>query len=468
MQPSFRIAEIELLEIPVVLRMPFRFGVVTLRKCFQAFVRARIVIPNGQSHWGASAEMIVPKWFDKNTLLSDEDNFEQERHVLRLAKAAYLADASSDTAFGHFARHHEAHLRACAAENLNPLLANYGPALIDRALIDALCRALGKSFYAAVQHNALGMDERMPAFQGLNMARFLSSLEPAKTLHARHTVGLLDAITRQDVTEPVNDGLPETLQEVLQVYGHSYYKLKVSGRIDADIDRLCAIASVLDNLPEPYHATLDGNEQYQSAEQLHELLTRMRAQPALKRLVASILFIEQPINRLHALDVDLKKLDLGMPVIIDESDGLLDTFVMAREQGYTGISSKTCKGVYRSLLNAARCAAWNEESSAPGRYFMSAEDLTVQAGLSVQQDLALVNLIGVTHVERNGHHYVNGLQSRPEAEQAAFCKAHPDMYEHSHGAARLRIRDGQLHIASLDAPGYASAVMPDFSAMQPL
>jgi hypothetical protein len=171
---------------------------------------------------------------------------------------------------------------------------------------------------------------------------------------------------------------------------------------------------------------------------------------------------------MHALDVDLNQLDLGMPVIVDESDGLLDTFVMARERGYTGISSKTCKGVYRSLLNAARCAAWNQEASAPGRYFMSAEDLTVQAGLSVQQDLALVNLIGVTHVERNGHHYVNGLQSRPQAEQAAFCQAHPDLYEYSHGAARLRIREGQLHIASLDAPGFASAVMPDFSAMRPL
>ena len=468
MQPSFRIAEIELLEIPVVLRMPFRFGVVTLRKCFQAFVRARIVMPDGRSHWGASAEMIVPKWFDKNIQLSDEDNFEQERHVLRMAKAADLADGNPDTAFGHFARHHEAHLRACALENLNPLLANYGPALIDRALIDALCRALGKSFYAAVQHNKLGIDERMPAFHGLNMTGFLSSLQPATTLHARHTVGLLDAITRQDVIEPVNDGLPETLQEVLQVYGQRYFKLKVSGRVDVDIDRLCAIASVLDKQPAPYHATLDGNEQYQSAEQLHELLTRMRAIPELQRLVASILFIEQPINRLQALDVDLKKLDLGMPVIIDESDGLLDTFVMARKQGYTGISSKTCKGVYRSLLNAARCATWNEEASTPGRYFMSAEDLTVQAGLSLQQDLALVNLIGVTHVERNGHHYVNGLQSRPQAEQAAFCQAHPDLYEHSHGAARLRIRDGQLQIASLDALGYASTVMPDFSAMHSL
>ena len=43
---------------------------------------------------------------------------------------------------------------------------------------------------------------------------------------------------------------------------------------------------------------------------------------------------------------------------------------------------------------------------------MSAEDLTTQAGLSVQQDLALVNLLGIRHVERNGHHYVNGMAAQ--------------------------------------------------------
>ena len=45
---------------------------------------------------------------------------------------------------------------------------------------------------------------------------------------------------------------------------------------------------------------------------------------------------------------------------------------------------------------------------------MSGEDLTTQAGLSVQQDLALVNLLGITHVERNGHHYVDGMAALPE------------------------------------------------------
>ena len=465
--PEFRVCEIELLEIPVTLRMPFRFGVVTLRRCFQAFVRARIETASGQSHWGAAAEMVVPKWFDKNPALSDADNFEQERSVLRMAKDAYLSDARATTAFGHFARHHHAHQKQCESLGFNPLLASYGPALIDRAVLDALCRMTGTSFYQAVQANLPGISDAMPEFAGLGMDTFLQQLKPAQQIAARHTVGLVDAITRADVTEPVNDGLPETLEEVVKVYGHRYFKLKVSGKLDADLDRLTAIASVLDRIPQGYLSSLDGNEQYPDAQSMGELLQRMRATPALQRMCESILFIEQPIARQHALSADLTGVSLGWPVIIDESDGLLDAFVHARACGYSGISSKTCKGVYRSLLNAARCVNWNAQEGRQ-RFFMSGEDLTVQAGLSVQQDLALVNVLGITHVERNGHHYVNGLASRPEAEQASFLKAHPDLYTQSHGAVRLNIQAGQIHLASTACLGFASAVLPDFSAMYPL
>jgi hypothetical protein len=465
--PEFRVCEIELLEIPVTLRMPFRFGVVTLRRCFQAFVRARIETASGQTHWGAAAEMVVPKWFDKNPALSDADNFEQERSVLRMAKDAYLSDARATTAFGHFARHHHAHQKQCESLGFNPLLASYGPALIDRAVLDALCRMTGTSFYQAVQANLPGISDAMPEFAGLGMDTFLQQLKPAQQIAARHTVGLVDAITRADVTEPVNDGLPETLEEVVKVYGHRYFKLKVSGKLDADLDRLTAIASVLDRIPQGYLSSLDGNEQYPDAQSMGELLQRMRATPALQRMCESILFIEQPIARQHALSADLTGVSLGWPVIIDESDGLLDAFVHARACGYSGISSKTCKGVYRSLLNAARCVNWNAQEGRQ-RFFMSGEDLTVQAGLSVQQDLALVNVLGITHVERNGHHYVNGLASRPEAEQASFLKAHPDLYTQSHGAVRLNIQAGQIHLASTACVGFASAVLPDFSAMFPL
>ena len=465
--PLLTLRGIELFERPVVLRLPFRFGVVTLTRCPQAFARVRIATADGATHTGAAAEMMAPKWFDKNLALSNEENFDQLRDVLRLAREAYLGDASAASAFGHFARQTDAHQRAAAARGHNPLLANYGPALIDRAILDALCRAHKLSFTSLMRANLAGIGDAHPAFAGFDFDRFLAALAPAPTIEARHTVGMVDAITDADPHTRVADGLPETLEEVVARYGHRYFKLKVGGKLDEDIARLSAIAAVLDRADAPYFASLDGNEQYDSAQQVAELLARMRATPRLARLTASTLFVEQPINRKSALEADFNAVRLGLPVIVDESDGTLDTFELARARGYTGISSKTCKGLYKSILNAARCEKWNAAAGAP-RYFMSAEDLTTQVGLSVQQDLALVNLLGIMHVERNGHHYVNGMAALPRAEQRAFLDAHPDLYEESHGAVRLAIRNGRIALGSLDCAGYASGAMPDFAAMLPL
>lgn len=462
--PKFRIREVALFERPVVLRMPFRFGVVTLRECPQAFAQVLVELDDGRTAWGAAAELMAPKWFDKNLSLSNEDNFGQLRAVLRMAREAYLSDPQPDTAFGHFARHFDAHMAHAARGGFNPLLASYGPALLDRAVLDALCRALGASFYDAIVRNLAGIGGRKPEFAGLGIEAFVAGLKPSASIEARHTVGLIDAITRADVADPVDDGLPETFEEVVQAYGHRYFKLKVGGNVAADVARLSAIASVIDRLPHPYFISLDGNEQYADANGVAQLLAAMRAEPSLARLNEAILFIEQPVSRLAALDVDMRGVALGKPVIVDESDGELDTFVRAKERGYAGVSSKTCKGFYKSILNAARCAAWNREAGAP-KYFMSAEDLTTQAGLSVQQDLALVNLLGITHVERNGHHYVNGMAALPAAEQQAFLDAHPDVYERSHGAVRLKIRGGRIAIASLGCAGFASGALPDFAAM---
>jgi L-alanine-DL-glutamate epimerase-like enolase superfamily enzyme len=258
----------------------------------------------------------------------------------------------------------------------------------------------------------------------------------------------------------VNDGLPETLEEVLARYGHRWFKLKVGGDARADVERLAAIASVLDRIPEPYYASLDGNEQYEDVQGVLELWRGMNAEPRLARLVSSIVFIEQPIKRQNALAADVSALSREKPVIIDESDDSLDAFPRAKALGYQGVSSKTCKGLYKSLINAARCRAWGSD------YFMTGEDLTIQPGLALQQDLALVSLVGITHVERNGHHYVNGMASLPVPEQEAFLRAHPDLYERSHGAVRVRITDGQLAIGSLDCQGYASRAMPDWSSMR--
>jgi hypothetical protein len=465
--PQFRIREVDLHERPVRLRLPFRFGVVTLTECPQAYAHVRIEFADGRSAWGGAAELMAPKWFDKDPALSNHDNFAQLRDVLRLARAAYLGDVTPASAFGHFARHHDMHRSAAAAHGHNPLLASYGPALLDRAVLDALCRAREVSFCTAMRANLAGLGAARAEFAGVDWAAFLGDRAPATSVAARHTVGLVDAITAADLQHAVNDGLPETLEQVIERYGHRHYKLKVGGRIDADLARLGAIAAVLDRSPEPYFVSLDGNEQYADVAGVAELMARMQAAPALARLVGSIGFIEQPIARASALDVDVRTLAAIKPVIVDESDGELDSFVRARERGYTGISSKTCKGLYKSLLNAARCAAWNAQEGG-ARYFMSGEDLTTQAGLAVQQDLALVNLLGIAHVERNGHHYVDGMAALPEQEQRAFLAAHPDLYEHSHGATRLRIRDGRIALGSLDGVGYASTAQPQWDTMQAL
>ena len=91
---------------------------------------------------------------------------------------------------------------------------------------------------------------------------------------------------------------------------------------------------------------------------------------------------------------------------------------------------------------------------------MSAEDLTTQAGVAVQQDLALATLIGATHVERNGHHYVDGMSGVPKAEREAFLAAHPDLYHRSADNVRVTIRDGVIALGSLDTPGLGWP-MPD-------
>lgn len=444
---KFAVTAIELFERDVRLRLPFRFGVVTLTAAPQAFVRLRIRCADGREAGGAAAELLVPKWFDKDPALSNEDNFAQLRASLAAARDAYLA-GGPNTAWGHFLAH-----------TRRGLVANYGPALIERAALDALCRAQGASFYEALRGNLIGAE----AFETLDLPAILAKLEPAPAIAARHTVGLLDPVTAADVRSRVDDGLPVTLEEVVARYGHRYFKLKVSGEIAADLERLAAIAAVLDRIPEPYRITLDGNEQFDATAQVADLWRRMAADARLARLVASVLFVEQPVTRKHALQQSV--VGIEPPLIIDESDDSLEAFPRARALGYQGVSSKTCKGVYRALVNRARCAAWNAEAGSE-RHFMSGEDLTIQPGLALQQDLALVSLLGLAHVERNGHHYVNGMAALPQAEQAAFVAAHPDLYERSHGAVRPRIERGLLAIASLGCAGYASAAMPDWISMR--
>lgn len=459
---KFRIIAIERFEWPFQLRMPFRFGVITVRDGIQAVARITIRTEDGREGAGMAAETLAAKWFDKDAGLSDADNQHQLRRSLEIAADASLA-AGANTAFGHFADGYAAHVAACAAEGLNPLVASFGRALVDRAALDALLRLQGLPFHEGLRANLGGMAPHpiIPDLAGFDFNAMLAATPAPTRLHARHTVGLVDPITAADVAERVGDGLPETLEEVAATYQHAYWKLKVGGNVAADVERLVRIAAVLDQ-GRAYRATLDGNEQYEDAEGAAALWHAMRAEPRLARLCDSVLFIEQPVKRARALETGMAALAAQRPVIIDESDGALDAFVVAKGLGYTGVSTKACKGIWRSLINLARCRQWG------GAYFMSAEDLTTLAGLCVQQDLALVSALGLTHVERNGHHFIDGFQSRPKAEAVRFMEAHPNLYADTPRGPRLSIRQGVLEIGSLATPGFGSAVLPDVTAMAPM
>jgi hypothetical protein len=448
---------VELRVRQVRLRLPFRFGANTLTTCPQLFVRVTVELDGARKAQGFAAELMVPKWFDKRVEFTAEDNISHLALATRSAANAYLNDAPA-TAFGLFARHYAQLLQGGRERGLTDLSTAFGQAVVDRAVIDAVCSAQNASFFDAARLNLLGLCDSnvVPDMVGWDWSAWLAALRPLRSVHARHTVGLIDEL---DAMNFGADGLPISLRAVIDRYGHQYFKIKLGGDAASDMRRLHAVLSVLDDAVGQYRYTVDGNEQYPSMSSLNELLAGLHT-------LKAPMYIEQPVPRELSASADLPTNPVA-PLLMDEADGTLDSFLQARDKGWTGVSSKACKGVYKSLINRARCQRWNAEAG-QDKYFMSAEDLTCQAGLAVQQDLALVALLGITHSERNGHHFGSGFGSAPVAEQRAFADAHPDLYELHGDAARLRIQHGSIALDTLFATGYAHRAEPDWLATEPL
>ena len=177
--PKLKLIAADFFERPVKLRLPFRFGVVTLTEAPQVFVRARVRLADGRESEGVSAEMLAPKWFDKSPDLTNEENFFQLRLSLAFAKLA-LMTAGPDTPFGLSAAVDQPLHESCAKVGLNGLVASFGLALIDRAIIDALGRLERVSAFTLVGENLLGLNAATaPDLSGFDFGKFLAALRPA-------------------------------------------------------------------------------------------------------------------------------------------------------------------------------------------------------------------------------------------------------------------------------------------------
>jgi hypothetical protein len=445
---TFEIKDIQVFQRPVTLRLPFRFGAATVTACPQAF--AKVVLSIDGVEWkGASAELMVPKWFDKSPQRTQDDNFDQLRLCILKARDAYLTEGRAQSAYSLSESATETVIDQMLKQGHPRLVGQFGPALLDKAIADAVLRSQNQSWISGLGQGLLG-DPWSGAIK----------LHKANSVWLRHTVGLADRLTDAEPLTAAADGLPNSLTQAIETYGLKYFKLKVGGNLEADIERLVQIENVLSRV-QNYQVTLDGNETFQNVQTLSVFVNALTKNEATQRLLERTLLIEQPLPRAIALEEKIPTMPFGIPVILDESDDHPDVLVKGLALGYRGISSKACKGIYRSLQSASLV------QQTPG-CLLSGEDLTCQAGLGVQQDTLLASSLGVQHIERNGHHYVKGFGIAPINEASNFANAHADLYEMNGAGVHLNVHQGQIQIESLHQVGFGHQAWPDWHSLEPI
>jgi hypothetical protein len=460
-------------------RLPFRYGIAEMTVAPHVVVE--LTIGDGtagtETTRGWASEQLPPKWFTKDPASSFSDDLEGlVGVVLRALEAARgLRGASAFDVWRRLDREQS----AWAGEAGIPgLLTGLGTALVERALIDAVCRRTGAPFVDALHDSARGgglgfaPDAIHPELADVPWSALLPRV-PASTLAVRHTVGFADALTDAECVDPPGDGLPASLEGVLRESGVRFLKIKTAGDAAADRARLSGIFAVCDAAAVTPRITIDGNESMRSGEHLEtwigELLADVEVGP---RLRESLIAVEQPVHRDVALNPALqgalgRLAAQGVAVIVDESDGDVGAVRRALDLGYAGGTYKGCKGVFRGLANAVLVAHRTALDGMPR--LMTAEDLATLPPLTVAQDLVVAAAMGLTHLERNGHHYFGRLAPLGPTIVADALDRHPDLYRPDAGVgARLRIDDGELSFASALAAPFGFAPTLHVADLPPL
>jgi hypothetical protein len=451
----------ELFRIELTLRMPFRYGIATLTALPHAILRATFDI-DGTTHAGFAADNLPPKWFTKDPARAPADEIAEMFDVIRAA-VAQAKPIRAETLFAFWRELYAAQSAWAAPRKTPPLLAHFGTSFVERALFDAFCRSRETTFAAALSANLFKVDLGVvhPALRGSAPGDWLPS-QPSREVFARHTIGLSDPLEAEELAaaDRVHDGLPQTLVECIRAYGLRHFKIKINGESARDRDRLVRMARIFERECQGDFAfSLDGNESFRDVAAFADTMRDVMSAPELAGLWPRLLFVEQPWHRDVALSPAIATLASTWPdrpsIIIDESDAELDSMARALALGYAGTSHKNCKGVFKSVANACLLA---QRRAAGHPIVLSGEDLTNLGPVALTQDLAAAAALGITTVERNGHHYFAGLSQFPAGLQSHVLGRHGDLFVRTtQGWPRVNVREGRLSLASVNAAPFGVA-----------
>lgn len=457
-------------------RLPSALGKKALEAGSRQYVRSPlchvhmvVADENGTESYGCSADRMSVRWLDKRPGREKASKRRDLVALIEYAGEVYRRSGIIETPFACWKKNHPEIMEFGAKHDQERLTSTFASALLERALTDAVCRLRGVGIHKALQENILGiqlddLDERLG---GMDVSALFRG-EPRTRIEIRHTVGSFDPLTHSDIAEDieVNDDLPVTLKECIDVYGLRCFKVKISGDPAHDLERLEKIWEIVPRAREPI-LTLDANEAYADLGAFETMVNELEKNNL--ALFQHIAFIEQPLPRKIALsnsvgDV-IRRVAAKKPIIIDESDDHLGAFRTAQALGYTGTSHKNCKGVYKSVLRLAQLQRMAEMGMDTA---FSGEDLQNLPVVPLQQDFAMVGCLRLRHCERNGHHYNRGLTMLSAKEKRSVGRHHQDLYTRYKGEWYLRIADGAVETKSLHGVGFGVRDEPDWNAMEPL
>jgi hypothetical protein len=302
------VREVALFERPVTLRLPFRFGAATVTRCTQAFVRVGLEV-GGRRFEGASAELMVPKWFDKSPELTHEQNFEQLREALRGAPRPTpppVPPPARGSCPRPLAMRPSTHWSRVACRAWPRSLARR---CWTRPWLMPCCGPLARAGAKACAL-ACWATRGAPRCPLPSHGRSRCAIPSVWQTASRPP---MKALTRKTACPP-------RCRTPSATTACTHFKLKLSRQPDADVDRLSRIAAVLEAHAKDWRVTLDGNETFSDAQALGDFWRALAAAPAAQALLQRTLLLEQPIARKVALAQPIDTLGIAVPVIIDESD----------------------------------------------------------------------------------------------------------------------------------------------------